>query len=106
MANTLTAFMDSKQKKDIFEQAKKISSELIFWNLPEHKQNLNKADKKEVEYRLWENNVLDKLILQRLGDNGWNEYKEKKFKDEDWTILTEATQELTIFINMLNELRK
>lgn len=95
--------MDKKQKKEIFENAKKASSQLIFWNLPEKKRNLNEVDKKELEYRLWKNNTLDSLIFKKLGDDGWNNYKEKKLSDTDFKTLDEQTQELNILFTSLTK---
>ena len=95
--------MEKQQKKIIFEEAKKASDNLVFWNHPNIKKRLSELDKAELEYKLWKDNKLDAFIYRKLGSDGWNNYKPFKLSDQDCNFLVQETKQLQLFLNSLKK---
>lgn len=95
--------LENRTKKQIFNEAKRASDNLVFWNHPNKKEKLNQLDQQELEYLLWRDNKLDQLIYKRLGDDGWNKFKANKLKDDDIDKMVSETKKLNLFLNSLGK---
>ncbi|MCE8163842.1 MAG: hypothetical protein I3273_06250 [Candidatus Moeniiplasma glomeromycotorum] len=92
------AILTIDNKKEIFQRAKKISDQIIFWNTTEQKKLLNKELKEKVEYKINEGNKIDGLIVEELGSGGWQKDPEQ-LSDRKSRELFHETNEVELLIS-------